>query len=52
MVESLKLKNPNVFDLLDELENTGIEPSVFTLITKAIRDNDVDTAIKLLNKLS
>ena len=52
MVESLKLKNPNVFDLLDELEETGVNSSDFNLIKQAIRDDHIDSAINLLKNLT
>jgi len=52
LIESLKLRSPNVFDLMDELENTEVESSVLLQISTAIRNDDNNSAIKLLNELS
>jgi len=51
MIECIAIKDPRIFDLLDELEDSGVISKKLKEIKTAIKVDDVENAILLLKEL-
>lgn len=52
MIEYLQKRDPKIFDLLDELENRGLNESALHDLNKAVNADEVENAISILKKLT